>query len=71
MSDYQNLDLRSLEKRRAEGTSLRGVLVTLAVVVVLFVLLAALGAGTRSGDRALPAGGAEDSAPPVTQPAGL
>ena len=65
MSDYQNLDLRSPQARRAEGGALRGILITLGVVLVIFALLAALGAGTRDGETVAPAVQNEMSAPAV------
>ena len=69
MSDYHNLDLRSPAARRAGGMSMRNVLATLAAIIFLFLLLAALGAGTRGGDPAMPTGAAEGTVPAVTQPA--
>lgn len=70
MSDFQNLDLRSPQSRRAGGGPLRGILITLAVVAVLFVLLAVLGAVNGGGEQVAPAIEGEQSAPAATQSVG-
>ena len=69
MSDYPNPNIH-----RSDGISLRGVLITLGVVLFIFVLLAALGASTTDDGtpRAVaPAVDAQDGAasstPAVTE----
>ena len=77
MSDYQNLDLRNPENRRESSMSLRGILITLAVVFGLFLLLTTFG-GNDGDDAAVPAGDGtapavtqqEGTPPPATEPAG-
>ena len=66
MSDYQNLDLRSPERRRAQGGAVNAILITIGVVVVLFVVLAVLGAINGSEGPAVLAGDATQTAPAAT-----
>lgn len=65
MSDYPNPNLH-----RSDGVSAKGILITLGVILAVFALLAALGAGTRGGDPVLPAAtdDAAATAPATPQP---
>lgn len=70
MSDYHNLDLRSPERRRSQGGAFNAILITIGVVVVLFVVLAVLGAINGSDVPTVPAGDATQSEPAATGAAG-
>ena len=50
MSDYQHTNLS-----RSDGISARGIFITLGAIVLLFVVLAAVGAGTSGGGDGIPA----------------
>ncbi|MEM6310319.1 MAG: hypothetical protein AAF754_09730 [Pseudomonadota bacterium] len=50
MSDYQHSNLS-----RSDGISAKGIFITLGAIVVVFLVLAAIGAGTSGGGDAIPA----------------
>jgi hypothetical protein len=65
MSDYPNPNLH-----RSDGVSAKGILITLGVILAVFALLAALGAGTRGSAPVLPAATDDPAAtaPSAAQP---
>lgn len=50
MSDYQHSNLS-----RSDGISAKGIFITLGAIVVVFLVLAAIGAGTSGGGDSIPA----------------
>lgn len=65
MSNYDPPDFRRAELARTDGISMRGVFLTLGVVLLLFVLIVAIGARTGTDPQGTQAEAPEALAPAI------